>query len=148
MSKPIGYEVQIQRYNGPKQVNMAKSQAKNIVLPLKVLAKQIVSQARVNQVKKACPEYHGYNTARFREEGRELGPKTDLEYKPLIDMNPADPDTIMTALVKSQELMHLSDQKFTVLHVIFNSTKLHKKSFGHTLISFPMLFYAWEACTC
>ena len=61
-----------------------------------------------------CPEYAGYNTAKARDSGRSLQPKTNIEYKPLIDMNPSNPDTIMTALVKAQKFSDYTGQEFTV----------------------------------
>ena len=74
-------------------------------------------------VNKECPKYTGYNTAAAREKGQELKPKTVLEYKPLIDMNPADPDTIMTSLFKAQEFTKATGQDF----IVFTSDlQLHK----------------------
>ena len=41
VSKPINYEVEVHRYDGPKEPIMAKKDAENSVLPLRVLAKQV-----------------------------------------------------------------------------------------------------------
>ena len=81
--------------------------------PLRVLASAVVSlnrantndfhfmQLMVNDV--LIPEYNGYNTQIARESGQSLEPATHVTYFSLINMNPAEPDTILTTmhLVKS-----------------------------------------------
>lgn len=41
------------------------------------------------------PEYNSYNTNIAREAGQKLQPITYVTYFPLINMNPAEPDTIL-----------------------------------------------------
>ena len=83
------------------------------VQPLRVLASAVVSlnrantndfhsmQLMVNDV--LIPEYNGYNTQIARKSGQSLHPATHVTYFPLINMNPAEPNTILTTmhLVKS-----------------------------------------------
>ena len=49
------------------------------------------------------PEYNDFNTKFAREAGFGLHPATHVTYMPLINMNPAEPDTMFTTikLVKS-----------------------------------------------
>ena len=60
------------------------------------------------------PEFNGYNSRLCREQGRYPKPKTKAVYLLLIDMPPAHPDTIMTAMSKAQQLMEKIGQNFTV----------------------------------
>ena len=41
ISKPVNYDVEVHRYNGPKQPTMTSKDAKRHILPLRVLAKQV-----------------------------------------------------------------------------------------------------------
>lgn len=66
-------------------------------------------------LKEQCPEFHGYNTQLSREQGHKEEPKTKCVYQPLIDMKPSNPDTMMTAMVRAQELTFDTDQRFTLL---------------------------------
>ena len=63
---------------------------------------------------KNCPEFSGYNTKLSREQGHKEQSKSRIAYQPLIDMKPSDPDNMMTAMVKAQELTHETGQQFTV----------------------------------
>ncbi len=62
-----------------------------------------------------CPEYNGYNTKLCREQGHTLKPQTNIVYLPLIDRPPADPATIMGAMVKAKKLTEDLGQKYTIL---------------------------------
>ena len=44
------------------------------------------------------PEYNDCNTEIVREAGQKLQPRTYVIYFPLINMNPAEPDTILTTM--------------------------------------------------
>ncbi len=48
------------------------------------------------------PEFAGYNTKLCREQGQASQPPTRAIYTPLIDMDPADPDTMLTAMVEAK----------------------------------------------
>jgi len=124
MSEPIEYDISVQRYNGPKKPKMPQAAAVKFVLPLRLLAQQVVSRQRAEEVDFAfmqdvvhqpnCPEYNGYNTSLARNQGRSPQPKTKTVYLPLIDLVPSHPDTIMTAMTEAQQLTHRIGQKFVL----------------------------------
>ena len=47
-----------------------------------------------------CPEYNGFNTKKAREEGLSLQQKTKAVYLSLIDMPPAEYDTVLTSMLR------------------------------------------------
>ena len=51
----------------------------------------------LKSVHAGSPEYNGYNTKKAREEGVSLQVKTNVVYLPLIDVPPAEYDTIPTS---------------------------------------------------
>ena len=61
-----------------------------------------------------CPEFNGYNTKLCREQGHTLKPKTKVVYMPLIDKPPADPSTMMTAMLKAERISNGIGQDFVV----------------------------------
>ncbi len=124
MSKPIDYEVPVQRYNGPKKPEMPQNAKCKTVLPLRVLAQQVIARKSAEKVdlafmkdvlsKPECPEFNGYNTAASREQDRSPKQKTNAVYLPLIDMTPSDPDTMMTAMTRAQQITLKTGQEFVV----------------------------------
>ena len=114
MSKPSEYEIEIQRYQGPKKVQRPEQFSKKSVLPHKVLCSSVVSQRRakeldftfINEItsNSDLPEFNGFNTMVARDQGQGLKPKTKAVYLPLIDMPPSDPDRMMTALTEAKRL--------------------------------------------
>lgn len=124
MSQHIEYELDIVRYNGPKKPNFPSQFVKREIPTLRLLAHKAIAQRRANETDFAfltdvvkfddCPEFNGYNTRLCREQGQFPQPKTKAVYLPLIDMPPADPDTIMTAMKKAQQLTEESGQTFTL----------------------------------
>ena len=60
------------------------------------------------------PEYNGFNTRKGREEGVSLQLKTETIYLPLIDMPPAEYDTILTLMLQAKRLSEAAGQQFTV----------------------------------
>ena len=74
----------MQRYNGPKKPVMPEAESKRMVLPLRVLAHQVVDVSRAkcldfSFLKKVTsnndtPEFHGFNTAQAREHGHRVKP--------------------------------------------------------------------------
>lgn len=125
MSEPVEYELQVQRFNGPKNPELPQQAAMKSVLPLKVLAHKVLSRQRADQTdaafmedvltKDRCPEFNGYNTANSRQQGVSVQPKTRAVYLPLIDMIPSDPDTMMTALAQAQQLTSKMGQEFVII---------------------------------
>ena len=61
-----------------------------------------------------CPEYSGFNTKHARESGQQPGHKTGIVYTPFLDMVPAEPDTMKTAMVEAQRLTLLTGQEWTI----------------------------------
>jgi len=59
-------------------------------------------------------EFSGFNTALSLEQGHGIKPATKAVYHPLIDMNPADQDTMLTAMVEAQKLTNACGQAVTV----------------------------------
>ncbi len=125
MKQPITEDAPIVRYSGPKKPQMPAKEATRAVLPLKVLAQQVIQLARAQFLDfkffKAVvtdtdtPEFGGFNTKLAREQGQSAQPATRAIYTPLIDMTPADPDTMMTAMVEGQKLTKQCGQEFTAM---------------------------------
>ena len=124
MTKEIDYQLEIVRYSGPKKPKVPAQFLKKKVLPLKVLAHIVLSLHGANEGNLVflndvinridCPEFNGYNPRLCHEQGRSPEPRTKAVYLPLIDMPPAHPDTIMTAMSKAQKLTQEIGQTFTL----------------------------------
>ena len=124
MKQPIMEDAPIARYSGHKKPQMPTKEATRAILPLKVLAQLVIQLSRAQFLDfksfKAVvtdtdtPEFGGFNTKLAREQGQSAQPATRAIYTPLIDMTPADPDTMMTAMVEAQKLTKHCGQKFTV----------------------------------
>ena len=61
-----------------------------------------------------CPEFNGYNMKLSREQGHALKTKTKIVYLPLIDRPPANSATMMTALLRAQEVSSNAGQEFVI----------------------------------
>jgi hypothetical protein len=136
MVEPIEYEVEVQRYNGPKKPPMPQNTPKQSVQPLRILAQQEISKGRASEMDFAflqdivnipdSPEYNGYNTAAARQQGLSAQPRIKAVYLPLIDMIPSHSDTMMTLMTFAQ---------------------VHTCNIGLTQKYSLMLFCAWMECT-
>lgn len=112
MRNSLHSEVPVHIYNGPKKAKVPDMKAKRVVLPLKVLAHQIITHKRAQEtdfdflqqiiLNKGTSEYGGFNTSISREQGHIVKPATKAMYTPLIDMTPSDPSTMLTAMVEAQ----------------------------------------------
>ncbi len=121
------------RHSGPKKTQMPIKEATHAILPLKVLAHQIIQLSRSQfldfKFLKAVvtdtdiPEFSGFNTKLAREQKQSARPATKAIYTPLIDMTPADPDTMMSAVVEVQKLSKQCGQNYTVFT---NDQQLYK----------------------
>ena len=117
---PISQEVEVQRYHGPKKPPMPEKETKREVLSLRVLAHQAVQLSRsrdqdLNFMKQVIndndkPEFSGYNTDLCRKQGQASKPATTAIYTPQIDMDPADSDTMLTAMTEAKQLTNQSGQ--------------------------------------
>jgi len=95
------------------------------VLPLRVMAHQVVALQRARHLDfeffkcvatSTNPiEFGGFNNKLCSEQGQRLKPATKAVYLPLIDMNPAHPDSMLTAMTKAQRLMKECGQNITIL---------------------------------
>jgi hypothetical protein len=94
-------------YMDPKKPPIPAVMTKRAVLPLKILAKQVLSVRRANTLdfnflkevtsQDSCPEFGGFNVKQARNEGTEQRASTKTMYRPLIDAKSSDPSTIKTA---------------------------------------------------
>ena len=48
-----------------------------------------------------------YNCALNRSEGQTPRPKTAVAYLPMLDMKPADPDTVLTAMIEAERIIYI-----------------------------------------
>ena len=60
-------------------------------------------------------EFNGFNTKMCRESNAKVKQNTKAVYLPLIDMHPAEYDTVLTTMVKVRELTRKNGQKFSVV---------------------------------
>jgi len=103
---------------------MPTKEASRAIVPLNLLAQQAIQLSRAQFVDfsffKAVvtdtdtPEFSGFNTKLAKEQGQSAQPATRAICTILNDMTPADPDTMMTAMVKAQKLTKQCGQEFTV----------------------------------
>ena len=95
---PVSY------YYGPKKSEVPEEVSKKCVLPLKMLAQQIILVQRSNfhdfdflrsvATKPSTPEFGAFNTKFARMQGQGLKPRTKATYTPLIDMTPSNLTTM------------------------------------------------------
>ena len=134
-------DVPVQRFNGPKTPQMPPEEATRAVLPLRVLAHQAIQLLRTHVLdfdflkfvitELNTPEFGGFNTKLSREQGQTAQPTTRAVYTPLIDMTPADPDTLMTAMVQAQKLTKECRQEITIFT---NDQQLYKVAVNVTWV--------------
>ena len=60
------------------------------------------------------PKYSGYNTKIARESGQQLQPATHTTYYPLVNMNPAEPDTVLSTMHVVKSATEKAGQEYTV----------------------------------
>ena len=162
MKDEIIPDVPIQRYRGPQKPDMPANLARRSPLPLKILTQKFISVSRAHETDVSfmksvvtdpgTPEFNGYNMKQSREQGHTICPYTKAVYLPLIDMSPAEPDTILTAMVESQRLTTMTGQVCTIFtnyqqlyRIAVNMTWVYPDRFQnfiprlggmHTLMSF------------
>ena len=141
MKEDIVPDIPMHHYQGPKNPDMPKNVAKRIPLPLRILAGQVVSVSKAKEtdfefMKKIAtmtdvPEFGGFNTMRTREKQATIKPKTNAVYLPLVDMNPTNPTTIMTAMVEAERVTNQTGQEYTLFT---NDQQLYKITVGITWV--------------
>ena len=124
MQKFQPVDLDIVRYKGPAKPEMPVHAAKYNIASLAILCRQVLSFARANEADfsflsnaiedNECPEYNGFNTAIARKTGCKAKPQTSVKYIPLINMNPADPDTILTSMHKVAAMTEEAGQIYTL----------------------------------
>ena len=91
---------------------------------LQMLCQEVPTVSRANDCdlgflqgilnKESCPECNSFNKALMRNVGVAMCPPTTVTYIPLINMSPADPDTILTSRYKVRRLTEVAGQKYTL----------------------------------
>ena len=107
MKEPVVHDISVQRYKGPKKPEMPQEQSQCTALSLRVLAHQAVQIERARDLdvdffkrittESSVPEFSGFNTKLRREQGQSVQAAARAIYTPLVDTNPADPETMLTA---------------------------------------------------
>jgi len=117
-------DVNVQCFHGRKQSDMPEGRAKGTVPTLAFLARIQLSNQRAAAEdfeflkavtgKDPCPEYGGTNMTQARERGKQPEKKTTVLYTAFLDITPAEPDTMKTAMVQAQHITTLTGQEWTV----------------------------------
>jgi hypothetical protein len=147
MKEQIIKDIPVQRYYGPKKPDMPSSEVRHSVLPLRVLVHQVVALERAHLLdfeffKSVATstnplEFVGFNTKLCREQGQSVKSATKAVYLPLIDMNPAHPNSMLTAMTEAQRLTKICGQTITIFTNGTDSRELYQGLGGmHMLMSF------------
>ena len=112
MVEPLEYDVEVERYNGPKKPLMPQNTPNRSVQPLRMLVQLVISMGRASEMDFAFlqdmnntldyPEYNTYNSGAARRQDHSAQPKTKAVYLRLIDMIQSHPDTMMTSVAFAQ----------------------------------------------
>ena len=146
-SKLSVVDVNVQRFYGRKQSDMPEGRAKKIVPTVAFLARIQLSNQRAAAEdfeflksvtgKDLCPEYGGINMTQVRERGKQPEKKTTVLYTQFLDMTPAEPDTMKTAMVHAQHITTLTDQEWAVFTCDQQLYKVVVNIFWHEPVLFP-----------
>ncbi len=103
---------------------MPEEVSKKFVLPLRVLAQQVILVQRSHfhdfeflksvAIPPSTPEFGGFNTKLTQMQGQGVKPHTKAMYTPLIDMTPSDPTTMKTAMLEARRLTEKAGQVATI----------------------------------
>jgi len=147
MKEQIIENIPVQRYHGPKKPDMPSSEVNRSVLPLRVMAHQVVALQRAHNLDFQffkCVTTGGFNT----KSGQSVKAATKAVYLPLIDMNPAHPDSMLTAMTEAQRLTKECGQDITVMT---NDQQLYRVAVNVKWV-YPEIFSEFiprlGACTC
>ena len=122
MAQQIPYDIEVCHYTGPKKQTLPERSMRVQVPTLAILAQtaSLLNWARerdlefFKNVYNGGPEHSGYNIKTAREEGELLKTKTKAIYLPLIDMPPAEYDTMLTSMLQMKRLSEAAGQPFTI----------------------------------
>ena len=78
------------------------------------------------------PEFAGCNVQLCRQQEQSVQPATKPLYTPLIDMDPADPDTMLTAMEEGQRMTNECGQRVTIFT---NDQQLYRVTVNITWVS-------------
>ena len=117
----IEFQVEVERYQGPRNpsMNLLPSHVtESDTASAEILHNQAVffdmDFIREILCNDNCPEFNGFNTKRMRDMNMPSEPKTIVHYRPLIDMIPAEPDTMLTAMCAAIDISKQSGQDMTI----------------------------------
>ena len=120
MKSDIPYDAKIEKYHGPKTPPMTEDISNRKVPRLSLLVEKFIVKQRAEELdfdflqkiisNSQIPEYNGFNVKHSRDIGLQPTPATQLRYLPLIDATPANPDTIITALLTAIEMTKQTGQ--------------------------------------
>ena len=124
MKEPIDLDDEVVRYSGPVKPDMPMELSWN-QKPSDDIDKAVVSLYRAQELDYSflsnvlqgadTPEYNGFNTQVCRESGMQTACKSIVRYMPLLNMKPADPDTVNTAIVKGLSIIEGANQDYFVM---------------------------------
>ncbi|MES9884040.1 MAG: hypothetical protein ABW185_24600 [Sedimenticola sp.] len=133
LKEPVMPALSVHRYKGPKKPPMPEEDSRREVPSLKVLAHQVVSTTRAHSLdfmflksvvsQEITPEFNGFNTQHVRHAGCGLQPGTRVIYLPMVDMPPAEPDTMLTSMFEVKRITEEAGQKYTIFT---NDQQLYK----------------------
>ena len=115
----------IDQYHGPTKPSMPTYEHHDLPEQLELESKQMVNYSTSvdfmfledigkSSETKLTPEYNGYNNKLALESGRSIKNKTQVWFKPMIDMRPSDPSCIKTAMMLAVRETQESGQQYTV----------------------------------
>ena len=115
----------IDQYHGPSKPNMPTYNHHDLPEQLKGESRKMLAYSNnvdfefLEDIAKSSetnllPEYNGYNNKLARESGRSITDKTQVWFKPMIDLTPSDPSCIKTAMLLAMKETHKSGQPYTV----------------------------------
>ena len=95
-----------ERNYGPKKSGMPSSEVCVLVLPLRIhcFEKGLTFRLQVLQVLPQAKPFGRFSKKVYREQGHSVKPATKAVYMPLIDINPAHPNSKRIAMTKAHHL--------------------------------------------
>ena len=72
------------------------------------------------------PEFNGYSTKDSREQGHTIYPATKAVYLPLLDMIPAEPNTMLTVMVEAQHPSNMTGHSGQAYTIFTNDQQLYR----------------------
>ena len=115
---------EVERFSMPKKPDMPVEFSLN-QKPYDYIEKVVVSLIRAQELDYSFlsnvlqdtgnPEFSGFNTQVFWESGMQTACESAVQYMPLFNMKPANPNTVNTAIVKGLRLIGRVNQYYLVM---------------------------------